>query len=197
MSNRALSPIEASPTSQGFDSPPRIGIHAPTATDNYVEDVEPQFEPSSVAPTIPTSLTPGPRPPNQTANLPPSNTYLRPPSDSFPYDSYGGSSDSFSDEQRSPAASESSHFTSVSQRGVNPNWRPPPGPTQRSPLGPSRNDVVLNANPDFTIPGAGPGRGGRGGYRGGRGVGLPTSVRPPNGMQRGPMPPMGQYPGAF
>lgn len=28
---------------------------------------------------------------------------------------------------RSPAASETSNFTSVSQRGINPNWRPAPG----------------------------------------------------------------------
>jgi SUR7/PalI family len=61
---------------------------------------------------------------------------------------------------RSPAASTSSHFTSVSQRGVNPRWQPPPqsgGPygdgyarRNRTP----RNDQMnfLSGNPDFELP---------------------------------------------
>ncbi len=202
--NRTLSPIEASPTSQRFNSPPHIGVRAPSASDNYVEDIDPQFE----ATTIPTSLMPGPPPPDQTATPPPSNSYLQ-PSRSFQSDHYGGSSDSANDEQRSPSASDSSHYTSVSQRGVNPNWRPPPGSAQRPPPGPSRNDMVLNANPDFTLPVAGPGRGGRGVYRGGRAIGplrggpSPSTMGMDGPLPRGPMPrgPMGtpgeQYPGAF
>ncbi|RYP07154.1 hypothetical protein DL764_002701 [Monosporascus ibericus] len=58
---------------------------------------------------------------------------------------------------RSPAISERSGFTSVSQRGVNPYWTPAPGPgygqqvPPRRPVG--RNDVnVLNSNPDFQLP---------------------------------------------
>ncbi|KAI0877976.1 pali-domain-containing protein [Hypoxylon argillaceum] len=59
---------------------------------------------------------------------------------------------------RSPTVSERSGFTSVSQRGVNPRWNPPPGqaynqqiPTRR-PV--NRNDVnILNSNPDFQLPG--------------------------------------------
>jgi hypothetical protein len=68
--------------------------------------------------------------------------------------------------QRSPGNnSESSHFTSVSQRGVNPAWGAP-----RRPHGPSREDVLLDGNPDFSLPP------GRGGFRGrGRGRGMPGS----------------------
>ncbi|RYP23678.1 hypothetical protein DL765_000974 [Monosporascus sp. GIB2] len=58
---------------------------------------------------------------------------------------------------RSPAISERSGFTSVSQRGINPRWNPAPGPgygqqvPPRRPVG--RNDVnVLNSNPDFQLP---------------------------------------------
>jgi hypothetical protein len=74
--------------------------------------------------------------------------------------------------QRSPAAlSESSHFTSVSQRGVNPNWKPP-----RVKRGPSREDIILGASPDFLPFSATRGRGGRGGGRsvgrGGSGLGM-------------------------
>lgn len=67
--------------------------------------------------------------------------------------------------QRSPAAlSESSHFTSVSQRGVNPNWRPP----QQHRPGPSKEDIILGANPDFSLPATRATRGGtRGRSRGG------------------------------
>ncbi|SZF00553.1 unnamed protein product [Blumeria hordei] len=75
----------------------------------------------------------------------------------------------------SPAESEYSNFTSVSQRGVNPQWNgdttgelkdpkynrdpvPIRKPTQQ------RNDVLLSGNPDFSIPAA---RGGRNNARGG------------------------------
>jgi hypothetical protein len=79
--------------------------------------------------------------------------------------------------QRSPGdMSESSHFTSVSQRGVNPAWWPPHVPPPRrsraggSQLGPSREDILLDGNPDFSLPP------GRGGFRGrGRGRGKPGS----------------------
>ncbi|KAI2620559.1 pali-domain-containing protein [Hypoxylon sp. NC1633] len=68
---------------------------------------------------------------------------------------------------RSPAISEQSAFTSVSQRGINPRWNPPPGQGYnpmpvRKPVG--RNEVnVLNSNPDFQLHparGAPSGRGG-------------------------------------
>ena len=78
---------------------------------------------------------------------------------------------------RSPAESDTSNFTSVSQRGVNPNWKPggpgdtagqfPPHAT-RKPMQAQvqqRRDVLLGNNPDFELPIPRPvrGRGGMGG----------------------------------
>jgi hypothetical protein len=68
------------------------------------------------------------------------------------------------DGARSPAESERSNFTSVSQRGVNPRWNPhgqhPPMPSQGMPARRAvqqRQDMLLD-NPDFQLPG---GRGGK------------------------------------
>lgn len=95
---------------------------------------------------------------------------------------------------RSPTGSDTSHFTSVSQRGINPNWRPPqsggflgPGsagaPSTASGMQRRREDVILNANPDFSLPGL---RGGRTG----RGRGGPTrGTLGPSGLT-----PQGRYP---
>lgn len=73
---------------------------------------------------------------------------------------------------RSPSESERSNFTSVSQRGVNPRW--PGNAPQMPPMGgqgalrggpggyggaqrrPQRNEVLLESNPDFQLPGMGP-----------------------------------------
>lgn len=101
--------------------------------------------------------------------------------------------------QGSERASEASHFTSISQRPVNPNWRPGPGMgggpggagmSSASAAQRRREDVLLAGNPDFTIPGVG--RGGRGGamgaMRGGRG-GARGSVPPSVGLTPG-----GRYP---
>jgi hypothetical protein len=82
---------------------------------------------------------------------------------------------------RSPAESETSNFTSVSQRGVNPNWKPGgPGDTagqypphaMRKPMQAQvqeRRDVLLGNNPDFElpIPRSSRGRGGSVGMGGG------------------------------
>ena len=83
--------------------------------------------------------------------------------------------DSIPEGARSPAESERSTFTSISQRGINPNWpgnNPPPpmmggfgAVPPRRPVQPPR-DVLLDGNPDFMLPGAG-GRGGHGPRRGG------------------------------
>lgn len=87
---------------------------------------------------------------------------------------------------RSPAESEKSNFTSISQRGINPRWNPPPptlmpgfsGPSQRRPM-PNRNDVLLNNNPDFELPGLGGGpRGGGNNNRGPGGGMIPGSAYP-------------------
>lgn len=95
---------------------------------------------------------------------------------------------------RSPAESDRSNFTSVSQRGVNPRWNAGTGgpgygapvPNRRPVNAPQRNDILLNSNPDFQLPG---GRGGRGGFPGRGGRGQP----PPMGAS---MIPGSAYPGA-
>ncbi|EME39043.1 hypothetical protein DOTSEDRAFT_48464 [Dothistroma septosporum NZE10] len=105
------------------------------------------------------------------------------------------------DGTRSPGeGSEASHFTSVSQRGINPNWRPgPPGGFAGSNLGPNgssassvqrrREDTILAANPDFSIPGVGLGGRGRG-----RGIGRGgTNAFPPSALGGG-LTPAGRYP---
>lgn len=116
---------------------------APSAGE-YYEDVDPRF---AEAPPI-RAVTP---PPIQTTN----------------------SYEDIPQGARSPAESERSTFTSISQRGVNPRWNPPPpafpgggnfGGTviPRRPV--NRNDILLNSNPDFELPARGnPSRGAGGG----------------------------------
>ncbi|RMZ85928.1 hypothetical protein DV736_g6519, partial [Chaetothyriales sp. CBS 134916] len=92
-------------------------------SDIYYEDVDPRFAPSNPMPvelaasseTIPRILTPSGRNYDDVnAPLPQqSNPAIN---SSCSYEDLPGA--------RSPAGSEASNFTSVSQRGVNPNWRP-------------------------------------------------------------------------
>lgn len=95
---------------------------------------------------------------------------------------------------RSPTGSDTSHFTSISQRGINPAWRPsvgsyPSGPgSTASAAQRRREDVILTANPDFSLPGLPSGRGARGRGRG-RGGGLPRGAGAPSGLT-----PAGRYP---
>jgi hypothetical protein len=153
----------SSPLSRPAELPGPVGHRRVSSGDNYYEDVDPQFaEPRvTAASPIPPALAPGYGPNNG------SNPNLR------PLQPVGGldGNNSYEDLQsgaRSPAESDRSNFTSVSQRGVNPRWNGGPGyapmPTRR-PL-PQQQDVLLNSNPDFQLPGS---RGGRGGGRGGRG----------------------------
>ena len=147
------------------------------SADNYYEDIDPRFDelnrlPSSSS-AVPVPLRPGnnaldqPQMPGRDVSA---NGHLEPSS----------SYDTIQEGARSPAESEASNFTSVSQRGINPEWRPPPGQgmgmgmggvPNRRPVGnqPPR-DLLLGSNPDFMLPVAG-GRGGRTGppSRGGRG----------------------------
>ncbi|KAG6005727.1 hypothetical protein E4U21_007743 [Claviceps maximensis] len=115
---------------------------------DYYEDVDPKFE----------------RIPPQAGHVGP---MLHTPSEPVYEDvhaSIGGA--------RSPAESERSNFTSISQRGVNPRWEPqPPMPNQGIPprrpvpMKQQRQDVLLNNNPDFQLSGSrgqAPGRGGPG-----------------------------------
>jgi len=78
---------------------------------------------------------------------------------------------------RSPAESDRSNFTSISQRGVNPRWNPPPPSLMpgytgqqmaRRPPPRDQSAALLNNNPDFAIPG-------------GRNVGNPPRGGPPGG----------------
>lgn len=144
-----------------------------------------------------------------TANGGDSDENLTPISDSINDPSSNpGSSNSqehLPDGARSPGAgseriSEASHFTSISERPVNPAWQPPPG--QRGgpgsayggaprPMKPRQEDVILGANPDFSIPGMGPARGG--GRPGNRPVGMGAAA---SGGAGGVVP-GGRYPTEF
>ena len=102
---------------------------------------------------------------------------------------------------RSPADSEHSNFTSISQRGVNPRWNPnaqqppPPMPSygqqsiHRRPVGPPRPDV-LDSNPNFQL--AGPG--GAGGPMARHGS---PRIGGPGGGGPGGMVPQSSYPGGL
>lgn len=116
----------------------------PTKETSYIEDIDPRFaEPPVVAPVH----RPTPPPIIDTDH---------------PYDS-------IPEGARSPAESEHSTFTSISQRGINPRWpgNLPPmmggyqGMPPRKPA-PQLNNVLLDNNPDFQLPGA-RGRAPRGG----------------------------------
>lgn len=195
---RGLSPIQASPPT------PR---HHRTGSENYYEDVDPRFatdEPSVVGSnvSVPHALKPGPRRPSDVAvqqqnsrfqssplqHLHPNTMAMDPNNPSTSDLERNSSYDNIPEGARSPTGSDASHFTSVSQRGVNPNWRPPPGsgpyggpmggrgPAPQRPV--RRDDEILNANPDFTLPGMG-----------GRGVRSPGHARGPQmGGMRSPPP---------
>ena len=173
-----LGTIQGSPNvavPPGRRSPPNLQqapAHTPSrarvnSSDNYYEDVDPRFssaDPSSSAlGNIPTLLVPGG---NTGDHLDPysgqqQRHQLQPTSS---YDSVNDGPES-----------DASNFTSISQRGVNPEWQAEHNPQgyatggvpNRAP--PQQRDFLLASNPDFEVPGA---RGGRGhGGRGGRGGG--------------------------
>jgi hypothetical protein len=120
------------PTSHG--SPPPAPPAAPAG--EYYEDVDPRF-----------ADPPPAQKPSTPAHLQATNSYEDIPPGS-----------------RSPTESDRSAFTSISQRGINPRWNPPmpppPAPgsygsnlVPRRPV--NRSDMVLDANPDFQLPGRG------------------------------------------
>ncbi|GBF66214.1 pH-response regulator protein [Trichophyton mentagrophytes] len=132
-----LSPIDArgSPSPLGATnaqprdmtrSPPRA---APHPTNTYYEDVETRFtNTSNPDPAfIPSALTPGsiaPEPDQRTS-----------------VDAVHG--------MRSPV-SDISHFTSISQRGINPKWQPPEWNNPREKVQKQREVLLVN-NPDFQL----------------------------------------------
>jgi hypothetical protein len=156
--NQPTLPVELPSATPTQPSP----YHARTGSgDHYYEDVDPRFvSPEALNPSaeLPASLTAGPEPVH-------SAYHAQSPSEQAQH----GIED-MGDGTRSPA-SDMSHFTSVSQRGVNPNWQPPlPNPPANAPshrrLPHPRAQQqrqqprdVLTGNNDFELPGVGRSRG--------------------------------------
>lgn len=169
--NPGRSPILSPPMQQ---APMQQTRKRANSSDNYYEDVDPRFaeQPVAAPPAIEPSQFSAP-------GYPPNNK-LRPIQTNAPRQLDGSSSyEDLQSGARSPAESDRSNFTSVSQRGVNPRWNDGPGYApmpNRRPV-PPQNDILLNSNPDFQLSG---GRGGAGGMRGGmRGRGMtPPSAYP-------------------
>lgn len=165
--------------------PPSESSHKrENSNDNYYEDVDPRFADPAPAPatksslTIPAALNIAAQSSNNRYD-PNSHLHPNPLSNLDGNNSYN-SLEELQSGQRSPAESERSTFTSVSQRGINPNWNGgasgyagPPMPNRR--LAARREDVLLNDNPDFALP---TGRGGRGPPRVMRGGMIPNSAYP-------------------
>ncbi|KAH8703507.1 SUR7/PalI family-domain-containing protein [Talaromyces proteolyticus] len=131
--------------------------------DHYFEDVEPRFAEVPTAggsggsgSAVPSALMAG-RPAGE---IPPQSSSLNIPGEQ-----------PMGEPPRSPAVSDishTSHFTSISERPINPHWQPPSPPpvpsNLRSAPQPRVQDMVLQGNPDFELPVAA----GRGGPRYGR-----------------------------
>lgn len=169
--SRGLSPIQASPTENHAQLARTSPLsHRRKTSSDYYEDVDPRFDtshpPPEPNPAVPASLVPGYGPGSaQPRAQPPNDNSGGFLSADGPVDP-SSSNEDVNDGSRSPAASEASHYTSISQRGVNPQWRGGHGGYGGPPM-PRRNDMMLEGNPDFMVPGGA--RGGRGGMRGGRG----------------------------
>lgn len=178
-SSQPLSTVQASPVelptpveqpSGSASTQARGPSHARyNSGDNYYEDVDPRFvEPEPAPPAA------GPLPYSLTAGQHPTYNLQVHPSNSPQYEQSNPYED-IQDGARSPAASDNSNYTSISQRGINPAWRPPngigmSGVPNRRPVQQQRD--MLLANPDFELPSGG--RGGRGGY--GRGERQPDQI---------------------
>jgi hypothetical protein len=146
----------------GYSSQPRRPRVNSGGSDVYFEDVDPRFanEPQPTLPNIP----PEHEVQKHSTAPPPLLMPGHPDPNQYRPESYGEIPQTNSYEDlpgaRSPAESETSNFTSVSQRGVNPNWRPGNGgefnslPPRRRDNASMRHDVLLQGNPDFELPGA-------------------------------------------
>ncbi|KFA60801.1 hypothetical protein S40285_07746 [Stachybotrys chlorohalonatus IBT 40285] len=156
--SRSNSPRAASPLNAQGRPPAERRSPAPApASGGYYEDVDPRF------------ANPGP------ANVQAPPIINQPPPIEPVYeDVHAGNSGA-----RSPAESERSNFTSISQRGINPRWHPPPPmpqPQGRQP-GPPRQDILLDM-PDFQLQGGAP----NGPRRGGGPGMIPGSAYPTGPM---------------
>jgi hypothetical protein len=148
---------------------------------SYYEDVDPRYDdtppeedvepPNAYRPPLPLNPTHRRRP---SRDIPDENLPSGPLRRNYSYNSLDGTrnnnnppnvDDEYRTGPRSPAASTSSHFTSVSQRGINPRWQPQPPPQfiggpppaneyPRRQNRPPRNDQMnfLTGNPDFELP---------------------------------------------
>ena len=172
---------------------------------SYYEDVDPRFDdtpeeeevepPNAYRPPLPLNPTHRGRPSRDIPDESLQSGQLR---RNYSYNSLDGNrnnntqnvDDEYRSGPRSPAASTSSHFTSVSQRGVNPRWQPQPPPqfiggpsaaneysSSRRQNRPPRNDQMnfLSGNPDFELPVNRAGKRPGGGSSGGGGVGSVAS----------------------
>lgn len=135
-SSPQVAPLAPLITARRGPTPDLSGTTAPVSNakgaGNYYEDVDPRFD--------------------QTAHTPPGRRTPPPPIRLQPtaqvdYEEMRAAAGG----TRSPAESEHSNFTSISQRGINPQWNPPPMPTRR-PVQQQRQDLILD-NPDFRLPG--------------------------------------------
>ncbi|PNP37268.1 hypothetical protein TGAMA5MH_10837 [Trichoderma gamsii] len=135
-SSPQVAPLAPLITARRGHTPDLSGTTAPVSNakgaGNYYEDVDPRFDQTAHTP-------PGRR-------TPPPPIRLQPATE-VDYEEMRAAAGG----TRSPAESEHSNFTSISQRGINPQWNPPPMPTRR-PVQQQRQDLILD-NPDFRLPG--------------------------------------------
>ncbi|KAK0613150.1 SUR7/PalI family-domain-containing protein [Bombardia bombarda] len=127
------------PVSRRSPAPPRQQPAPSGGGDGYYEDVDPRFDDVPIL----RRLTPPPTP------LPSTDSYEDIPQGA-----------------RSPAESERSSFTSISQRGINPRWNQAPPPAMlggyggnvrgRRPVNNNQQaDMLFNSNPYFQLPSRG------------------------------------------
>ncbi|KAI5464104.1 SUR7/PalI family-domain-containing protein [Mariannaea sp. PMI_226] len=133
-SPRAPSPLVVNRPAEPPQSTTPPGGPANNNLNPYYEDVDPQFA----------------------SRTPPGNLPNQQPTSEPVYEDVRATNTG----SRSPAESERSNFTSISQRAVNPRWNPsrPPMPYQQRPAArkpvnrqQQRQDMILD-NPDFQLP---------------------------------------------
>ena len=133
------------------------------SSDNYYEDVDPRFaSPSPPLPTLDTRHQTQFTQQTQANGAMPSSLMPGLPNTSHPTIEHNGeiidpasSYEDILDGQRSPG-SDHSNMTSISQRGVNPNWQPGEqqgrlGVPGRQPAQQQR-DMVLDSDPEYGVP---------------------------------------------
>ncbi|KAL6713431.1 regulator of ime2 [Lecanora helva] len=171
-------PRNQRPRSTSLPQSPPSHRRKQSSADDYYEDVDPRFasppphenpqhltqtsQTTQSSGTVPHALMPG-------ISTTPSHHLHQPIHPTIehandPHSSY----EDFTDGQPLSPAESDSNMTSISQRGVNPNWRPDsthrPGQSNldvpgRRPSGPQQlpqhqqqRDLILGSNPDFEIP---------------------------------------------